>query len=417
MKAVRFSVSVPRFILARTLGRYSNSAVFGRLSGLAIAEVPSPTLPGPDWVRVKVRMCGICGTDVGNLTFNSSPILEPFGSFPAVLGHEILGDIVEVGPAVRGLEVGQRAVVEPMLSCTARGYPQGDSCSSCSEGLPSTCERGGEESPVKVDGRALSRGMMIGYHRDLPGGWGEEMVVHQSHVFAVPDQLDDRTAVLVEPLSISVHAVLRSGILESDARSVLVIGSGTIALATVWALRALGFEGVIASQTKREHEARLAQKFGADVVFKPGSEAREALIGTGASAYMPIVGAEVYAGGGYPFIFDCVGNAGSLDQSMRSARPRGTVVMLGCAAEIPKLDLTLIWARELKFRGFVGYGEDRHNGVDEHTFGITLRLLEETSAPVSDMVTHVFPLKQYPRALSAAANHRRSGAIKVLLKP
>ena len=96
---------------------------------------------------------------------------------------------------------------------------------------------------------------------------------------------------------------------------------------------------------------------------------------------------------------------------------RGRIVMIGCAAEIPKLDLTFVWARELRLRGSAGYGAESFRGETLHTFQVTNRLLAETSAPVGELVTHVFPLDQYRDALKAAANHRRSGAVKVVLQP
>src|SRR5690606_12560075 len=104
-------------------------------------------------------------------------------------------------------------------------------------------------------------------------------------------------------------------------------------------------------------------------------------------------------------------------QALRYASPRGRIVMLGCAAEIPKLDLTFVWARELAIKGFVGYGREEWRGGQAHTFGITHDLLLETGAPVDRMVTHVYPLAEYRQALSTAANRRKSGSVKVLLDP
>jgi threonine dehydrogenase-like Zn-dependent dehydrogenase len=90
---------------------------------------------------------------------------------------------------------------------------------------------------------------------------------------------------------------------------------------------------------------------------------------------------------------------------------------LGCAAEIPKLDLTFVWARELTIQGYVCYGLEDWRGERMHTFQITHDLLLETGAPVERMVTHDFPLAQYQQAVSTAANRRRTGSIKVLLDP
>jgi threonine dehydrogenase-like Zn-dependent dehydrogenase len=152
-------------------------------------------------------------------------------------------------------------------------------------------------------------------------------------------------------------------------------------------------------------------------VVTPGEGAREALVQTGSRAYMPIVGPEVYAGGGFGSVYDCVGTQASLSQALRFTAPRGRVVVLGHSGSILRLDPTFLWARELDVRGHLGYGREHFRGEDRHTFQITHDLLMETGAPVSDMVTHVFPLAQYRDALSAALNRKRTGSVKVLLDP
>lgn len=415
MKGVTFNVSVPHFLLAKTAGRISDSALYGLLSGVKMSDLPDPQLPGPDWVEIEVVAGGICGSDISNLTYSASPAMEPFGSFPAVLGHEILGRVKSVGTNVSKMSQGQRVTVDPMISCTTRGYPPEDPCSSCSEGLHCTCERAGEDGVTLIGDEPLSRGLTIGYHRDLPGGWGQTVLAHESQVFPVDDALSDNAAVLLEPLSIALHAVLRTP--PEGEEPAFVIGSGTIALATIWALRATGFQGPILAQAKREHEQKLARTLGATDVVAPGFEARDALIDTGASAYMPVVGPEVFSGGGFPLIYDCVGNQSSLAQSLGFASPRGRIVVIGCVAEFKKLDLTFVWARELRIRGAVGYGLETWRGERRHTFEIAHDLLLETGAPVQNMVTHAYPLDQYRDALRAAANHRKSGAVKVVLQP
>ena len=415
MRAVSFNVTVPSFLVGKALGRLTEAAVFGGLSGVRYGSVADPPLPGGAWVRLEILKAGICGTDVGTLTFKASPSLEPFGSFPAVLGHEILARVAEVGAAVRRVEPGQRVAVDPMLSCTTRGFPGAARCPSCAAGRHCTCERAGEEGATLIEGRPLRRGTTMGFHADLPGGWAERTIAHESQLFPVDESVSERTAALVEPLAVGMHAVL--GMRPLGSGPVLVLGSGPIALGTIWSLRAAGFVGEVVAQIKRAHEADIARSLGADSIVSPGAEARQTLVETGAHAYMPIVGDEVYAGGGFPLIFDCVGSRETLWQAMRYATPRGRIVVLGCAAEIAKLDLSFVWARELEVRGFVGYGEEEWRGQRLHTFEVTRDMLVETRPPVDAMVTHVFPLAQYRDALSTAANRGRTGSVKVLLDP
>jgi threonine dehydrogenase-like Zn-dependent dehydrogenase len=241
------------------------------------------------------------------------------------------------------------------------------------------------------------------------------MIAHESQLFPLDDRLSDRSAVLVEPLAVGMHAALGSRPFGSGPA--LVIGSGPIALGAIWALRAVGYEGELVAQIKRGHEADIARALGASEIVSPGDEARQLLVETGAQGYMPIIGDEVYAGGGFPLIFDCVGSGETVKQCLRYAAPRGRIVMLGCAAEIRKLDLTFVWARELELKGYVCYGDEEWRGERRHTFEVAHDLLLETAAPVERMVTHVYPLAQYRDALSAAANRRRTGSVKVLLDP
>lgn len=415
MKALRFRLSIPRMLMGIALGNFSDAVVFGSLSGLSLDDIHDPPLPGRDWARLDVLMCGICGSDLAGLKFKSSAAVEPFISLPAVLGHEVLARVVEVGPRVRHVKVGDRVVVDPTISCVVRGRAESEQCLSCAAGLPTTCARGGEAGGPSPSGAPLARGLLLGANSDLPGGFGERMLAHSSQLFAIDDSIEDKSAVLIEPLSISVHAILRS-LPDPDAVA-MVIGSGPIAFGTIWALRALGHRGPIVAQTKRSNEAALALDLGASDTVAPGAGAREALLATGAIAYKPIIGREVFAGGGFPLVFDCVGSRSSLDQALRYVAPRGKIILLGCAGEIGNLDLTFLWAREVQVAGFVGYGAEDWRGERLHTFEITQQLLSATGGSIAKLVSHSFPLVRYQDGLSAAAHRRTSGACKVVLTP
>jgi threonine dehydrogenase-like Zn-dependent dehydrogenase len=219
----------------------------------------------------------------------------------------------------------------------------------------------------------------------------------------------------MEPLAVALHAVLQ--LRPFSAGPALVIGSGPIALGTIWALRAAGYDGELMAQVKRETEAEVARSLGADVTVAPGDGARQALLNTGAHGYRPLIGGEVYAGGGFPLVFDCVGSDGTIRQALRYAAPRGVIALLGCAGKLRRLDLTFVWARELELRGYVCYGMEDWRGARLHTFQIVRDLLLERPAPLDRLVTHVFPLAKYREALVAATNRQRARSIKVLLDP
>ena len=180
MRAVTFNVTIPGYLVGKSLGQVTEAALFGGLSGLRLSEMEDPPLPADDWVRLDVLKAGICGSDIGNLTFKASPAMEPFGSFPAVLGHEVLARVTEVGSAVRRVEPGQRVAIDPVISCNVRGFRGDLHCPSCVSGFHATCERAVDEGKTVIGDRRIHRGLTLGYQTDLPGGWGERMVAHES---------------------------------------------------------------------------------------------------------------------------------------------------------------------------------------------------------------------------------------------
>jgi threonine dehydrogenase-like Zn-dependent dehydrogenase len=364
---------------------------------------PKP-LPGPDWVRLRPRLCGVCGSDMSMLTNRSSPALMPFTSFPVVPGHEIVADVVEVGASAAGLAQGQRVVVNPLISCQMRGL---DPCPSCQRGETGLCTRAAEGD--------LSPGMLIGFCRDLPGGWSEEMIAHRSQVFPVPDGLSDDVAVLVEPLSVAMHAVIKQP--PPPESRVLIIGSGTIGLLVLSALRLLGHTCHVTVLAKHPIQVQTAEKLGADLVLKGGKAGDAAIQVTGAKRYKPLRGRHVYAGG-FDWVYDCVGSARSLDDSLRVAGPRGHVILVGCAGQIPHLDCTFIWARELQVTGCYVYACEHTLEGQPHTFDVALRVLaERPDFPVADLVTHRIPLGQWREAMRVNLQHGQYGAIKTVFDP
>jgi threonine dehydrogenase-like Zn-dependent dehydrogenase len=385
------------------VGRRLPAVTGGWMPWLSLSEYPQPALPGPEWVRIRPLLAGICGSDISLVTGRASPILSPFASFPAILGHEMVGVVEEAGSAA-GEWAGARVVVDPVISCFVRGL---DPCVACRDGLPALCRHAADGS--------ISPGMLIGYCRDLPGAWSEAMLAHASQLHRVPDAISDETAVLVEPLACSLHAVLAAPPQEEER--VLVVGGGTIGLGVIFALRTTHPEADITAVARHPMQARLAERFGATrVVLDHDGDGpqRAAVAVTGARGHQPIVGDEVFTGG-FELVFDGVGSRGSVDASLRVVAPRGRLVLLGTAGELEHLDLTLAWARELRIIGSYVYGREASLPGAPHTFDHLLDRLAEPGAPdVAEMVTHRFGLDRWRQAMIVASGRGRHASVKVV---
>lgn len=455
MKAVVFRLSMPRYALGRLLGHRFPSLYYGPLSCVSCREVPEPVLPGPEWVKIRPILAGVCGTDMAAVTLKSSPSLSPFSSFPAVMGHEVVGRVVEVGEkareavrpgpagAIRCLEPGQRVVVDAFLPCAVRSIEP--PCPSCARGEPYVCQNMAEG--------ATAPAILFGFSRDLPGSWSEAMVAHRTQVFPVPDEVSDERAVLVEPFSIALRAVTRliTGVsdngpwagtvgtrpvldLDPPPEKVLIIGAGTVGLLVLAAIKLLKWRTHVTIIARHGFQGAMAMEFGADAIYGSGGNGRGALAAareiTKAKAYRPILGREVLTGG-FDAVFDCVGSARSLDDALRVARPGGTIVLVGTAGQIAGLDWTFVWAKELKILGSVGYGmipeavaavepAGTSAGLLIHTHELALRLMAENPGfRLEKLITHRFPLREYREGIrmNLGRGRRRGGTLKTVFYP
>ena len=399
MRSLRYQFSIPNYLRVRAADRLPLPLLeSGKIPGLSEISVEPRPLPAPEWLRLKPRLCGVCGSDISMLTNRTGPALSPFTSFPLTPGHEVVADVIEVGNEVTSVAPGQRVVVNPLISCEMRGLPP---CPACQRGEPGLCVNSAEGK--------LAPGMLIGFCKDIGGGWSEEMVVHRSQVFPIPDSISDKKAVLIEPLSVAVHAVLKSP--PPDDAKVLIIGSGTIGLLVLSALRLLGRTCDVTVLARHPFQEALAKKLGATRVLRNAGDA--AIEVAGARRYKPIKGKPSYAGG-FDWIFDCTGSNRSVDDALRVAGPNAHVVMVGCAAELSHLDVTWIWARELQISGCYVYGQEHAVEQAPHTFEITMRLLEEhPDFPIEEIVTHIVPLAHWREAMKLSLARGSHGAVKV----
>ncbi len=400
MKAIRFAAPIPTYLATLAAGRMSERLYVGSHACTRYTDVDRPRLPSARWVRIRTRMGGICGSDIGIITLHSSPSTSPFSSFPFVLGHENVGEVAEVGSEVTSVRVGDRVTANPLLCCEPRAIDP--PCDACTAGAHSRCAHFTEG--------AIAPGMLIGTTRGLGGSWSEELVAHEGQLVRIPDAMPDESAVLIEPFACSVHAVRAN--LPAPGERVLVIGAGSIGLLTIAALRAIAPDAHVTALARYEVQRAESKRLGADVVVPARGDYLGPLAdAAGARLLKPIIGKPVGVGG-FDRTFVCIGGARGMDDAMRVTRAGGTIVLLGNASTMPGLDWTPLWLKELTVRGSLCYGTHTHASAARGAFEESAELVASGRAPIAPLLTHTFPLARYRDALRAAMD-KQGGSVKV----
>jgi threonine dehydrogenase-like Zn-dependent dehydrogenase len=401
---VVFAAPIPTYVVTRLAGGLSAALWLGPHACTRLTDVPAPALPSERWVRLRTRLGGVCGSDLAIVTLAASPSTSPFSSFPFVLGHENVAEVVDAGSAVTRVRAGQRVVANPLLACGPRAITP--PCAACAAGHFPRCEH-------FTDG-ALPPGMFIGTTRGVGGSWGEEFVAHEDQLVPVPDPVSDAEALLTEPLACAVHA-LRADPPPAGARA-LVIGAGSIGLLTLAALRALAPGVTVTVLARHGFQEAMARQLGAAAVVRARGDWLPALADAGgARLHQPILGPPI-ATGGFDRSYVCIAGRRGVEDALRFTRAGGTVTLLGNVTALPGVDWTPVWLKELVLRGSLAYGHHGHAGADGDAFREALALIADGRAPVGPLVTHTFPLGQIGRALAAALG-KHSGSIKVALAP
>ncbi len=403
MKALLFNVNVAKFLAIQALRPVSAALCYsGPFATIRPADIPEPTLPSPEWVKIKTRLCGVCGSDINLIMLKDSPTASPFTSFPCVPGHEFCGEIVELGKKVKNCARGDMVTVMPFLGCVPRRIRP--VCRSCEAGIPGNCENFAEG--------AFSPGMFTGICRDINGGFAEYVVAHQSQVFRLPKGVSPESAVLTEPLAVGLQAVI-DNMPASDDR-VLVIGGGVIGAMVVKSIRAFGSRCDITVVEPAPHSAEYCKQSGADRVIAGGLiEAAVEL--TGARAYKPLIGERIVMGG-FERIYDTVGHEDTLKLSLRILAADGTLSVIGIGKNV-RLDLTPLWLKLQTVKGCYGYRYNRlKSGGTKQAFETALELIAKKKVRVDDMLTHTFPIEDYREMIDMNLNKSNYMAIKTAIK-
>jgi threonine dehydrogenase-like Zn-dependent dehydrogenase len=397
-----------RIVWTRGAARFARNAYYGPFAALRTGPIRRAAPPGRRWVRVRNIVSGVSSEDLAAIYLRRdartalAATPQPRRLF---LGREVCGQVVELGPDVEFLRVGDRVAYQMDQCCATRDIEP--PCVNCAAGSYVLCEN-----------RFLPGPQSIG------GGWGDEMLLHERQLFLVPDELSDEQAALLEPTSAAIHAVLRHP--PQPGENALVIGAGASGLLLTQTLGVLAPHAVVSVLARYPFQAEEAERAGATHILRTDDPAIVAARVTGGRHYAGRHATEVIAGG-FDVIYDCVGSAETIQRALRWVRAGGTVVQTRMWLTPMQLDLTPVWQREIRLVGAVGHGsEDWPGGADLFdwsgqsggriaSFALAAALMRQGALTPQRLVTHRFPLRELRFALRTARDKAAHGTIKVLL--
>lgn len=402
MRSIYWDLNIPRILLTKALRPVWPGVVWSPFSPTTVAEFPEPPLPGPRWLKVKNLISGIDATDLSPLYVKTDPAiaLAALSAYSRVyLGHEVVSTVTEVGPGVARFKPGDRVILD-------KSALTGLSPNCLSQEIDPPCRFCAREEFALCENVAANIGS-----RGVGGGWSDGYTCHETEIFPCPPDLSDDQAVLVEPMSVALHAVLRRPPKDSD--KVLIIGAGIIGLLIAQAVRAVSPNCFLAVVAKYPHQAEAARRFGANEIIGRGD--RYAVVAR-------LIGGKHYTAplnrgmilGGFDVIYDCVGTGNTLTDALRWARAEGAVVLVGIDFTVMKVDLNPVYYQEVDLVGSRGHGTDEWQGQRRHSYAWVIDLIRDGKFRDDGLITHRFPLTGYRRAIATTLSKSADKPIKVI---
>jgi len=383
------------------------------LHGLAhtpmkLMDVDNPAFLRDDWVVAKPRLTGICGSDAKQVFMDWSPeVVNPdnpmkgFFSLPQVMGHEVVADVVALGPEAMGLDIGDRVVLNPWLSCGPRGVSP--VCPACEVGDYSLCWSFGV-GPI-------APGIHTGTSKDASGGYAELMPAHDSMLFKVPATIPDEQAVFADPFAVSLHSVTRHP--PPAGGKVMVYGAGALGTCATAVLGALYPDVDVLVVARFEAQAEMARKLGATVIgHEPALRVIEEAADWSGGVLTPSDGLPMAYPGGIDVVYDTVGKKETFEVGSRVAKARGTLVKAGVHGPTLWED-TPLYFKELSLVGSNAFGFEEIDGVRQHGIQHYLDLVTDGRVDLTGMLTHTYSLDDWRAAFTTIATQDQTGAIKV----
>lgn len=331
-----------------------------QIGRVGVAEVPVPA-PGPGQVLVRIALAGVCGSDT-HAVAGHHPLLAP----PYYPGHEATGTVAKVGPEVTFPAVGQRVILKPNVCC--------GECVNCRAGRTNACQN--------------LRWIGCDPSGALPGAMADYLLAPASNLYTVPDEVNDRQAVLVECLATAVHAARIAG--DLTGARVVVLGAGTIGLFAVMAARRAGAGPIVVTDLDPDKRER-ALRHGADVA-----------VDAAAGGFVDDVRAGL--GGPADVVFDCVANEHSVPQAVSVLRRSGTLLVVGVPPRDFAIPMPLVQDWELRVQGCANYTEE----------DIVTALGMARDLPEEEVISDRFPFAEAAVAFELAS---RNTSGKVVVGP
>ena len=332
-------------------------------------EVDVPVIESDSQVLVKVKCCGVCGSDIMRVMEKGTY------SFPTTVGHEFAGEVLEIGSAVTNVEVGDRVTALPMIPC---GF-----CDYCLVGKSHMCDN--------YD--------YYGSRRD--GAFADYIVVESKNCLKLPSGVDYEMGCMADPLSIALHAVRQSGVVEAGS-SAVVYGLGAIGFMTLQWFKALGCTEVYAVDVSDE-KLRLAERLGA-------------VKGINAMETCPVGEIRRLTGDGVDKAVELAGNKITYVQSVLSVKKSGTVVYCGITYDdvtFSNKAIAHILRGEITIKGS---WNSLPNPLPIHEWKTALEAMKTGTVKVNPLITHRVRLEEGQKVFDMMYN-RSDVFTKVLFKP
>ena len=331
------------------------AAVFYGKCDLKTEDIAIPEIKKGDDVLLRVRACGVCGTDMHIFDGDEGAAPTPAGT---VLGHEFAGEVVAVGKTVRGVKVGDRVCVDPNKLCGV--------CDFCRGGIGHFCES------------------MIGIGTTVNGGFAEYCVVPESQVYSFSENVSFAEAAMTEPVACCLHGIDMCEIEAGD--TVCVIGGGMIGLLMLQLARLRGASRLVLIEPIKE-KRELALKLGADTVIDPMTETvTEAINAAGIDRISCVI--------------ECVGKTSTMKQAIEIAGKKSTVMLFGLSKPDDTIDVKPfeLFKKEITLKA---------SFINPYTQKRALALIDSGKIDVSSMIYKTASVDELPAILADKVERAR----------